>query len=221
MINAFYALKVNQSQGFTTEGNRMPITRLQTFPVVILAVKTKQKDGYNALKVGFGSKRATLITKAEMGVLKKAGLDQQPPRFLKEIKLDEQEIQNETMKSGMKITAADVLKEGDVISVTGVSKGKGFQGVVRRHHFKGGPATHGQSDRERAPGAIGSGTTPGRIYKGKRMAGRMGRETVTIKNLKIISVDGEKNIITIKGLVPGGRNAVIMIQKIGPKHASV
>ena len=113
---------------------------------------------------------------------------------------------------GEVINATEVFKPGDVIDVTGISKGKGFAGVVKRHHFKGGPRTHGQSDRERAPGSIGQTTTPGRVYKGKRMAGRMGHERVTIKNLEIVEVIPEKNILLIKGAVPGARNSLLIIK---------
>jgi ribosomal protein L3 len=111
------------------------------------------------------------------------------------------------------IKASEVFKPGDVVNVTGISKGKGYAGGVKRYHFRGGPRTHGQSDRERAPGAIGSTTTPGRVYKGKRMAGKMGHEQVTVKNLKIIAVDD--NFILVKGLVPGGRNTLLMLKKTG------
>lgn len=214
MINAFYGIKLNHTQGFTPQGQRVPLTLIHSLPLVIIGIKTKQKDGYNGLKVGFGSKKTSNLTKAEIGVYKKAGLEGNLPRFLREVKVNEDVLKNDQLKPGMQITIADVFSTGDMVVVTGISKGKGFQGVVRRHHFKGGPATHGQSDRERAPGAIGSGTTPGRIYKGKRMAGRMGNQTTAVKNLRVVSVDGDKNILTIKGLIPGGRNAVVMIEKI-------
>ena len=132
------------------------------------------------------------------------------PRFLREIRVDEV---LDLPKVGETINASDVLKAGDIVDVTGVSKGKGYAGVVKRHHFKGGPRTHGQSDRERAPGSIGQTTTPGRVYKGKRMAGRMGHENVTIKNQ--IIADVLDNLVLIKGLVPGPKNGLISIKKVG------
>lgn len=134
---------------------------------------------------------------------------------MREIRIESSENNNpDQIKPGTVISTADVFKEGDVIQVSGISKGKGFQGPVKRHHFKGGPRTHGQSDRERGPGAIGQTTTPGHVYRGKHMAGRMGYERVTIKNLKIISLDTEKNILTVSGLVPGSRDGLLIIKKI-------
>lgn len=215
MISAILGKKIDQSQSFTVEGKRIPVTRILATPCLVVAAKTAAKDGYNAIQFGFGTRRVATITKPELGHLKKAGLDKNPPRFLREIKVDKETIeQAEKVKPGTLVKVADVLKEGDKIKVIGVSKGKGFQGVVKRHHFKGGPRTHGQSDRERSPGSIGQTTTPGRVYKGKRMAGRMGSDTVTVKNLKVVSIDTEKNILTVSGLVPGGRNALLIIKKI-------
>ncbi len=118
------------------------------------------------------------------------------------------------MRVGDIIKLGEVFKEGDTVNIIGISKGKGFAGVVKRHHFKGGPKTHGQSDRLRAPGSIGSTTIPGRVYKGKRMAGRLGGEKVTVKNLKIFKIDPEKNFLMVKGLVPGGRNTLLKITKV-------
>ena len=140
--------------------------------------------------------------------MKKAGLDKKP-RFLREIRVGDVG----ELKLGAEIKVGDVFAPGDPVRVTGTSKGKGFAGVVKRHHFAGGPRTHGQSDRERAPGSIGQTTTPGRVYRGKRMAGRMGTDTVTVRGLKVIAVDPENNTVTIKGLVPGGRKGLLLVQK--------
>jgi large subunit ribosomal protein L3 len=148
------------------------------------------------------------ITKPIAGHLKKAGLEMKP-RFLREVSVPE----GEEIAPGTEINVSQVFVEGDVVRVTGVSKGKGFAGVVKRHHFRGGPKTHGQSDRERSPGSIGQTTTPGRVYRGKRMAGRMGSDTVTVRNLKVVKVEGETNTLFIKGLVPGGKHALLMIRK--------
>lgn len=214
MITAILGTKIAQSQAFTADGKRIPVTSISVGPCHLVNIKTQTKDGYNSVQLGIGQRRVITVTKPYLGNLKKAGLEKNPPRFLREIKVSEDLTNNEQIKPGTILKVTDVLKEGDIVQVTGISKGKGFQGVVKRHHFRGGPRTHGQSDRERAPGAIGSTTTPGRVYKGKRMAGRMGSDQVTIKNLKVIAVDGEKNLLTISGLVPGGRNSLLIIKKI-------
>lgn len=213
MIPAIIGIKINQSQSFTTEGKRIPVTSILAGPCLVINMKTKDKDGYNAIQFGLGQRRVITVTKPEIGNLKKAGLDKTPPRFLKEVRISNLGNLGD-LSPGTEIKVGEVFIAGDTVQVTGISKGKGFQGVVKRHHFRGGPKTHGQSDRERAPGAIGSTTTPGRVYKGKRMAGRMGNDKVTLKNLKVVAVDAEKNILTISGLVPGGRNALLVIKKI-------
>lgn len=214
MINAIIGTKLTQSQAFTSDGMRIPVTRILAGPCTVVGVRTKEKDGYQGLCLGMGTKRIKSVSKPVTGQYKKSGLEKLPPRVIREIRLDFVDLSDTEIKPGSVFNAADIFKEGDRIQVTGISKGKGFQGVVKRHHFKGGSRTHGQSDRERAPGAIGQTTTPGRVYRGKRMAGRMGSDKTTIKNLKIISVDNEKNILTIKGLVPGGRNSLLIIKKI-------
>lgn len=214
MINAILGQKINQSQTFDQNGRRVTVTNIMVGPCCVVDIKTADKDQYNAVQLGFGSRRVKTISKSEIGHLKKAGLEKNPPRFLKEIRRADLKAPSEQLKPGQTINIAQILKQGDLIQVTGVSKGKGFQGVVKRHHFKGGPRTHGQSDRERAPGSIGSTTTPGRVYKGKRMAGRMGQDKVTIKNLKVVKIDPEKNLLTISGLVPGGRNSLLVIKKL-------
>lgn len=213
MITSLLGIKINQSQSFTQTGKRIPVTSVHAGPCLVINIKTQDKDGYNAIQLGMGQRRVITVTKPEIGNLKKAGLDKNPPRFLKEVIVSELVNLND-LKPGSEITVAEVFTAGDMVQVTGISKGKGFQGVVKRHHFRGGPRTHGQSDRERAPGAIGSTTTPGRVYKGKRMAGRMGNDQVTVKNLKVVAVDSVRNILTISGLVPGGRNSLLVIKKV-------
>lgn len=213
MINAILGIKQQQGQSFDEAGKRIPVTRISTGTCFVIAVKTVDTDGYNALKLGIGSRRKKTLTQPEMGVIKKAGLENSPPRFLKEIDIDDSSTLPSELKSGFEVKAEQVFRVGDMVQVTGTSKGMGFAGPVKRHHFKGGPKTHGQSDRERAPGAIGSTTTPGRVYKGKRMAGRMGNNTVTIKGLKIVAIDTEKNILTVSGVVPGVRNSLVVIKK--------
>lgn len=215
MINAIIGTKIDQSQFFTAEGKLIPVTRIKTGPLFVVAVKTKEKDGYDAIQIGLGNRRTTTVKRPNLGHLKKAGLDKNPPRFLKEIpQLSKSEDEAVQIKPGIILKVQDILKEGDKVLVTGISKGKGFQGVVKRYGFRGGPRTHGQSDRERAPGSIGQTTTPGRVYKGKRMAGHMGVRTTTVKNLQVIGFDSEKEILTLSGLVPGGRNSLLTIKKI-------
>lgn len=213
MIKAILGKKIDQSQAFSADGKRLPVTQILAGPCVVVGLKTREKDGYDSVQLGLGTRRTITVTKPEMGHLKKAGLEKNPPRFLREVPIDIVESE-ESLKPGTSIKVAEFLKEGDLVSISGTSKGKGFQGGVKRHHFKGGPRTHGQSDRERSPGAIGSTTTPGRVYKGKRMAGRMGGTQITVKNLKVVSVDSDHNLLTISGLVPGGRNSILIIQKL-------
>jgi len=213
MMTGIIATKINQSQRFTPEGIRIPVTTFKTGPLVVVELKAEDKDGYAAVKLGFGSRRPITVKKPVMGTLKKSGLDTKPPRFLKEIRVQASDVSE--IKPGMSIKAGDVFKPGDMVQVVGISKGKGFQGGVKRHNFRGGPRTHGQSDRERAPGSIGQTTTPGRVYRGKRMAGRMGNDRVTVKNLKIIELNDEKQELVLSGLVPGWRNSLLTIEKIG------
>lgn len=201
--------KLQQSQMFLENGFRIPVTQIQVGENVVVATKTREKDGYRALQIGFG--RAKKASKAMLGYIKKAKL-KSVPQFLREVRLADSDADS-TSPLGTKILATEVFKKGDIVDVVGVSKGKGYAGVVKRHHFKGGPRTHGQSDRERAPGSIGQTTTPGRVYKGKRMAGRMGHERVTIRNLTIVDVSNEG--ISVKGLVPGSVNSLVIIKKVG------
>lgn len=207
-INGLIGKKIDQTQGFLEDGTRIPISCLLVLPNVATQVKTAEKEGYHAIQLGFDIRKKT--HKAMVGHIKKAGLTTMP-RFLKEIRLDAAG----SVAAGSIVKAADVFSPGDIIDVTGTSKGKGFAGVVKRHHFKGGPRTHGQSDRERAPGSIGQTTTPGRVYRGKRMAGRMGHERVTVKNLEILDVAGDS--VLVKGLVPGIKGSIVMIKKRGMK----
>lgn len=205
MVSALLGMKIGQSQMFTDEGRRIPVTTITCGPCYITDIE--QTPDRKSIQLGFGTMKH--LSKAEMGHIKKAGLEQKL-RFLRNVPVAEV---NETDKLGTEITVSDVFSAGDRVRVQGISKGKGFAGVVKRHGFKGGPRTHGQSDRERAPGSIGQTTTPGRVYRGKRMAGRMGSDTVTVRGLKVVAVDTEKNVLTIKGLVPGGRNGLLLIQK--------
>jgi len=215
--------KSGQTQVFDEKGQRIPATFVRTTPNYLVGIKKIEEHGYNALKIGF--KQVKNIKKPVRGELAKAGV-KAPLRFLREFRLDKVVDQVKFIEEGgkqgvvigeVKIFIGDMIKpeilfkKGDLIDVSGVSKGKGFQGVVRRHHFKGGPRTHGQSDRERAPGSIGQTTTPGRVYRGKRMAGRMGGEKVTVKNLQVIDVRDDG--LLIKGLVPGPQGELVELRK--------
>lgn len=205
MIQTIIGKKLGQTQGFLEDGKRIPLTKIDVSGLFVSQVKTLDKDGYEAVQLGFGENKKA--TKPVSGHAKKAGLSK-TPRFFRESKVDKVDVE-----SGSEINVEEVLSAGDIIDVTGTSKGKGYAGVVKRHHFKGGPKTHGQSDRHRAPGSIGQSTTPGRVYKGKRMAGRMGAEQVTVKNLEVIELtDG---VLFVKGLVPGPISSIVEITRRG------
>ncbi len=201
--------KKSQSQSFLEDGTRIPVTQVYLPSNLVVSIKSQEKDKYWAVQLGLGTKKKA--NRSLLGHAKKANL-QTAPKVLREVRLIDNELEN-MPKVGDTLRPSDVFKPGDIVDVIGISKGKGFAGVVKRHHFKGGPRTHGQSDRERAPGSIGQTTTPGRVYKGKRMAGRMGHEKVTIKNLLVLDVIDEG--LLIKGLVPGARNGLLMIEKVG------
>lgn len=212
MIKTILGSKGVNSQTFI-EGFRIPVTKVTAGPCVVTHIKNKDKDGYWALQLGFGSKRSKNTSKPLQGHLKNSSKDEKPthyPRFLREIRLDKEPEQ----KVGDIINVADIFKSGDVVSVSGISKGKGYAGVVKKHGFHGGPRTHGQSDRERAPGSIGQTTTPGRVYKGKKMAGRMGADEVTVMNLHIISVNPDSNEVEVSGQIPGRPGTLITIHKL-------
>lgn len=205
-MNTLLGIKQEQTQRFLENGVRIPVTVLRVPQNVVLAVKTAEKDGYQAVQLGMGSKKKA--TKALLGHAKKANLTA-APRYITEVKTTDSPSQGEF------VAIATILQPGDIINVTGTSKGKGFAGGVKRHGFRGGPRTHGQSDRERAPGSLGQTTTPGRVYKGKRMAGHMGSVTKTVMNLLVVEVNETKNEILVKGLVPGNIGGVIRISKKG------
>ena len=206
MIHSMIGRKIDQTQGFLEDGTRVPLSVISVAGNVVTQIKTADHEGYNSIQLGFGTWKRP--TKPMAGHIKKAGL-QKMPRFFREIRVDE--APDQTL--GSAILVSGVFEPGDVVDVTGTSKGKGYAGVVKLHGFHGGPKTHGQSDRHRAPGASGSGTTPGRVYRGKKMAGRMGNEQVTIKNLEILDV--KEDTILVRGLIPGTKGSVIIITKVG------
>jgi large subunit ribosomal protein L3 len=204
MIPGYLGTKKRQTQQFTDTGMRVPVTYVAVGPCYITNVSALPTG--KRVEIGFGITKKS--TKAIIGHLKKAGLKNKL-RFLHSFRTDQAP---DNLKLGSEILPSAVFAVGERISATGFSKGKGFAGVVKRHGFRGGPRTHGQSDRERAPGSIGQTTTPGRVYRGKKMGGRMGGKRVTVKNLKIIGFT-DNNELIIKGLVPGATNGLVLIRK--------
>jgi large subunit ribosomal protein L3 len=198
--------KIGMTSIFDENGKNVPCTVLEVGPCVVTQVRTIAVDGYEALQLGFDDKKEKSAIKAEVGHFKKAGSSVK--KKVVEIKDFEQEY-----NLGDVITA-DLFAEGEFVDITGVSKGKGFQGVVKRHGFGGvGQATHGQHNRLRAPGSVGASSYPSRVFKGMRMAGRTGGENVTIQNLRVLKVVGEKNLLVVKGCIPGHKNSYVIIQK--------
>jgi large subunit ribosomal protein L3 len=195
--------KIGMTSVFSTEGKNIPCTVIEAGPCVITQVKTEETDGYNSVQIAYGDKKEKNTSAAMMGHFKKANTV--PKRKLVEVK------GYGDRKVGDEITV-DVFEEGQWVDVTATSKGKGFQGVVKRHGFAGvGDATHGQHNRLRAPGSIGAGSDPSRVFKGTRMAGQMGNAKVTVQNLKVVKVYAEKNLIVIKGSVPGANGSMVLI----------
>lgn len=208
MINALLGIKKSMTSTYDARGRRVGATMVEVTPNFVTQIKTTDtKDGYSAVQVGIGSKKSVL--KPQIGHFKKAGIEQKL-QWTREIRTAEA-----TETPGQEIKAWDIFSKGDSVKVTAISKGKGFQGGVRRHGFHGGPKTHGQSDRHRAPGSIGAGTTPGRVYKGKSMAGHMGSETASTMNLEVINIDRQNNLMTIKGGIPGATGTLVTITRLG------
>ncbi|MCZ7601605.1 MAG: 50S ribosomal protein L3 [Melioribacteraceae bacterium] len=199
--------KLGMTSVFLPDGKSVPVTVIEAGPCPVYAVKSSEKDGYKALQLGFGEKKEKRTAKPQLAVYNKLGL--KSPRLLREFK----NFKDGEFNVGDSINV-EIFQEGDKVKVSGLSKGKGFQGVMRRHGFGGvGGTTHGQSDRLRAPGSIGSSSDPSRVFKGTRMAGRTGYEKVTVSNLRVIKVIPEKNVILVKGAVPGSINSLVEINK--------
>ena len=195
------------TQVYDEEGRVHPATVIAAGPTTVTQIKTKETDGYSALQIGFGEKKEKLTTKAQVGHFKKAG----DTMFAVTRELRRDDIDPE-IKVGDTFSVGDLFEVGDKVTVSGTSKGKGFQGVVKRHGFHGGPRTHGQKHNERSPGSIGA-KGPARVFKGIKMAGRMGHDRVTVKNLKVLAVDTEKNLLIVEGAVPGRRGTLIEVRK--------
>ena len=198
--------KIGMTQAFDDNERLAPVTVVEVTPCPIVQIKHQDSDGYEAVKVGYAAAKETRLTRPELGVFKKAGVA--PHKGLHEFRLDDA-----SSHSVGNVLDVSLFEAGEVVDVTGRSKGRGFQGGVKRHGFHGGPKTHGQSDRHRAPGSIGQSSDPSRVFKGTRMAGHMGDRQVTVKGLQILQVDSEKNLLIVKGAVPGARGEMVVIKK--------
>lgn len=201
--------KLGMTQVFTPEGASVPVTIIQAGPCYVLDVRGEEQHGYTAVQFGFEPKKAQRCTQAELGSFKKAA--QGAFYHVKEVRCDVQSLG--WGEVGKEIRVADVFKDGETVDVSGVSIGRGFQGVVRRHHMKGQPMTRGTHEVRRHVGAVGCRKFPGRIFKGKRMPGRMGGDNVTVQNLQVVGVRAEENILLVKGGIPGARGSLVVIRK--------
>ena len=202
MIPGIIGKKLGMSQIFEDNGKVEAVTAIEAGPCTVIQVKTGKKEGYDAVQLGFGE--AKKLNSPQRGHLKELGQF----RYLREFRVNN----TEDIQVGDNVDAS-LFKAGDLIDITGISKSKGFAGVVKRHHFRGGPKTHGQSDRHRAPGSIGATTSPGRVFKGTRMAGHMGNDRVTARHLEVFEADPERNLLLVKGAVPGVKNGFLLIRK--------
>ena len=202
MIQGIIGRKIGMTQLFQNDGE-VVVTAIEAGPCLVIQVKTEANDGYNAVQLGFGE--AKRLNSPQKGHLKGVGQF----KYLREFSVGDVS----SVQVGQKFDV-DMFKPGDLLDVTGISKGKGFAGVVKRYHFAGGPKTHGQSDRHRAPGSIGA-TTPGRVFKGTRMAGHMGDRQVTARNLKVLDVDLARHLLLVRGAVPGAKKGLLLIKKAG------
>ncbi len=204
MIQGIIGRKLGMTQIFRDNGTVEAVTAIETGPCLVIQIKTMDKEGYDAVQLGFG--QAKRLKSPQLGHLKELGQF----KHLREFRVND----TKDIKVGDKVEAS-LFKAGDLVDITGVSKGKGFAGVVKRHHFSGGPKTHGQSDRHRHPGSIGAGSSPSRVFKGMRMAGHMGNERVTVRHLEVCEADPARNLLVVKGAVPGAKNGLLLIKKSG------
>mgnify|MGYP000555653750 CR=1 FL=1 len=204
MLKGLLGLKLGMTRIFTEDGLWIPVTLLQAGPCTVVQRKTRAHDGYEAVQVGFGDKKEKRCTKPLLEHFKRAGVS--PKRILKEFKVED----DNALKPGDEVRT-DIFKKGDRVDVSGLSKGRGFAGVMKRHHFAGGPGGHG-SNFHRAPGSIGASADPSEVVKGKRLPGRMGNAGVTVQNLEVMDVVPEKNLLVIKGAVPGANGGMIMVK---------
>lgn len=207
MFKGLIGKKIGMTQIFDETGVAVPVTIIEAGPCYVTQIRRPEVDGYSAVQLGYGEVKPKRLTGGELGHLKRSGLNLPPLRFLREFR-----AKNPDVKEGETVTV-EAFVVGERVDVVGASKGKGFQGGVKRYGFRGGPKTHGQSDRHRAPGSRGSGTTPGRVFKGSRGAGHMGNERVTAQHLKVVLVDAERNLIGVCGAVPGPRGGLVIIKE--------
>ncbi|UCF29523.1 MAG: 50S ribosomal protein L3 [Chloroflexota bacterium] len=206
MIKGLIGKKIGMTQIFDENGLAVPVTLIEAGPCYVTQVRSPQNEGYSAVQLGFEEIKPKRLTGGQLGHLKRNELP--PLRFLREFRVKDPEV-----NEGDKLVVNEIFDVGERVDVTGTSKGKGFQGTVKRHGFAGGPKTHGQSDRLRAPGSIGATTTPGRVFKGMRGPGHMGFERVTVQNLRVEYVDVDRNLLGVRGAVPGPKGAVLMIKE--------
>ncbi|CAH2215224.1 50S ribosomal protein L3 [Tepidibacter aestuarii] len=204
-MNGLLGKKIGMTQIFTEEGNVIPVTVIEAGPMVVTQIKNVENDGYNAIQVGFGDAKEKSLNKPQKGQFEKAGVS-----FRKHLK--EFRVENSSEYTVGQEIATDIFAAGEKVDVTGISKGKGFQGVIKRHGQSRGPETHG-SRYHRRPGSMGACATPGRVFKGKKLAGHMGVDKVTIQNLEVVRVDAEKNLILVKGAIPGAKRSLVTIKK--------
>lgn len=200
--------KVGMTQVFSAEGDRVQVTVIEAGPCVVVQVKTRERDGYDALQVGFGSVRPKRVTRPRAGHFAAHGVE--PTRFLREIRLEEPLPD----AAPGRLVTCECFEAGELVDVTGVSKGRGFTGVMKRYGFKGAPASHGTHEHFRHGGAIGAAATPGRVFKGTRMPGHMGNARVTVQNLQVVRVVPEQNLLMVRGAVPGPNGGFVMVRKI-------
>jgi large subunit ribosomal protein L3 len=211
-MKGFIGKKVGMTQIFDEHGQVIPVTVIQAGPCYVTQIRTDERDGYTAVQLGFdelppkrnGSSR---LNQPKRGHLKRAGDNVPDLRVLREFRVKDIDVEE-----GQKLTISDVFEKGERVDVVGTSKGRGFAGTVKRHHFNRQPHTHGQSDRERAPGSIGSTSTPGRVLKGTRMSGHMGSERVTVQNLEVVEVDADQHLLAVRGSVPGAKGGILLIK---------
>ncbi len=203
-VNGLLGRKVGMTQIFTADGRVVPVTVIEAGPCYVTQIRTVENDGYQAVQLGFEAVKR--VTGPARGHLQRAKAPML--RHLREFRAADVA----DVALGQKVDAS-VFRVGDLVDVVGTSKGKGFAGVVKRHHFRGGPRSHGQSDRHRAPGSSGSTTTPGRVLKGTKKAGQMGNERVTVQNLQVVEADGERNLLVLRGAVPGARRGLVLIKR--------
>ncbi len=205
MIKGLLGRKIGMTQVFSEHGEVIPVTVIQAGPCVVTQIRTTDRDGYEAVQIGFEQVPQRKLTKPQQGHLAAANM---LVRHLREFSADDP-----SAHAVGEIIKVDMFQAGQLVDISGTSKGRGFAGVVKRHGFRGGPKTHGQSDRHRAPGSIGGGTSPGRVWKGQRMAGRMGGKRVTVQNLEVVDVIAEKNLLLVRGAVPGALNGLLHIRQ--------